>query len=549
MSLEDQNAVVNAPLADLSVVAGAGSGKTKTAIARVLAILKYIPTRQKVALLSFSNVAVNTFRRGLVVQNADVNRVTVLTFDSFFTHYVLIPYAAQVMGCTVPPFLVMGEEPFLAGFNILHGGRPHPIVNLKIRRNGLEFQAFLDNQQVPWATAQEAIERIGGVGAYTYDIARYWVHRTLMTLPFLVQLLVVRYPHVLIDEAQDIGSMDWALLQLLRANGMRVTLIGDPAQAIFGFNGGDGQYLQAFLQAAEVGHYSLRTNFRSVPHIVACANQLTGRNDVAAREALQTHCGAFLVPYDPAAPRAVLEHFYGVITPIGYTQDQTAVICRANSLVAQVRGGTINRGSGIVKTLVKAVDHRLANEYYLAYKECVAVIGTLLDPPFPRFKAFVEEASGDLGRRVQAKIWMFVCDHDNGLPHSNLNARTQWLPTLHENLRNLLTGLGTLGFTFADIGRRVTVRDLDDTPLVEPRHGVRVDTVHQVKGESIGAVLYIATEQHASALIAGAGTENGRIGYVALTRARDIFWLAVPQQSYQRLVHRAAVVGVMPMQL
>lgn len=60
----------------------------------------------------------------------------------------------------------------------------------------------------------------------------------------------------------------------------------------------------------------------------------------------------------------------------------------------------------------------------------------------------------------------------------------------------------------------------------EPR--VRVDTVHQVKGESLDAVLYLATKEHIVALLAGVDTEVGRIGYVAVTRARDLLWLAVP---------------------
>ncbi|EGH26214.1 DNA helicase [Pseudomonas amygdali pv. mori str. 301020] len=49
-----------------------------------------------------------------------------------------------------------------------------------------------------------------------------------------------------------------------------------------------------------------------------------------------------------------------------------------------------------------------------------------------------------------------------------------------------------------------------------------------MKGESIGAVLCVATKANISALLAGTGTEEGRIGYVALTRAKDLFWLAVP---------------------
>lgn len=547
MSIEDQNAVVGAPLVDMSVVAGAGSGKTKTAIGRVLATLERIPTHCKVALLSFSNVAVNTFRQGLGAQKADTGRVTVATFDSFFTQYVLLPYAASVMQSAEKPYLVLGEEPFLAAFSILHGGRTHPISDLKIHMGAQGPQALFGNQQIPWHIAEAAIVRLGRTGAYTYDTGRYWTYRTLLALPFLVQLLVCRYPQMLIDEAQDIGSMDWAVLGILRANGIQVAMIGDPAQAIFGFNGGDGAYLRSYIQMQEVQHFSLRTNFRSVPAIVACANSLTGRNDAAARMALPTHSGAFIVPYDPADPRQVLNHFQGVLHPLGYAADEIAVICRANALVAHVRGGTLNRGAGLVKKFVKAVDHRLANEYHLAYKECVGVIGALLDPLMPRFREFVDEPNTALSRAVKSRIWLFTCDHDNGLPHSQLNARSVWKPLLVRNLRILIGDLAALGFTFGDISQKITTRDLEDSPLVEPRHAVRVETVHQVKGESIGAVLYIASEQHAASLLGGAVTENGRIGYVALTRARDVFWLAVPANSYAQLLPRAAAVGIRPL--
>jgi hypothetical protein len=52
--------------------------------------------------------------------------------------------------------------------------------------------------------------------------------------------------------------------------------------------------------------------------------------------------------------------------------------------------------------------------------------------------------------------------------------------------------------------------------------------VHKVKGESLDAVLYVAKKPHVRALLDGTGTEDGRIGYVALTRARDLFVLAGP---------------------
>jgi hypothetical protein len=60
---------------------------------------------------------------------------------------------------------------------------------------------------------------------------------------------------------------------------------------------------------------------------------------------------------------------------------------------------------------------------------------------------------------------------------------------------------------------------------------LRASTVHGVKGDSLDAVLYITEKDHAEALAGGTSTEVGRIGYVALTRAKDIFWMAVPARA------------------
>jgi hypothetical protein len=197
--------------------------------------------------------------------------------------------------------------------------------------------------------------------------------------------------------------------------------------------------------------------------------------------------------------------------------------------------------------LVKAAEFRVANQYDRAFAECLVVIAALLDPAVPRFATLVKDTPDGLAQSIRTRIWRFTCDHQGGLPSSELIARDTWLPQLLGNMRTLLRDLEVHGLTFVDIGRRLTARDLDATALVTANPTWRVDTVHQVKGESIGAVLYIATERHAQALLGGIDTEDGRIGYVALTRARDLFWMAVPNESYQNLVHRAASVGMMPL--
>lgn len=49
-------------------------------------------------------------------------------------------------------------------------------------------------------------------------------------------------------------------------------------------------------------------------------------------------------------------------------------------------------------------------------------------------------------------------------------------------------------------------------------------------------MLYLAAKkEHASALLAGVDTEVGRIGYVAVTRARNLIWLGIPANSLEEL--------------
>lgn len=118
----EQLAIINAPLEPLAVVACPGSGKTVTAVRRVAEVrrrLEEAGSRGHVALLSFSNVAVDTFRdeyRALRGRDGDSDRVVIQTMDSFITSYILRPHGSRAMRCARAPYLVHGGEQFLAGY-------------------------------------------------------------------------------------------------------------------------------------------------------------------------------------------------------------------------------------------------------------------------------------------------------------------------------------------------------------------------------------------------------------------------------------------------
>jgi hypothetical protein len=78
---------------------------------------------------------------------------------------------------------------------------------------------------------------------------------------------------------------------------------------------------------------------------------------------------------------------------------------------------------------------------------------------------------------------------------------------------------------------------MGDGPLLqrdlvsEGNTAIRTQTVHKVKGEGIDAVLYIARKADLDNMLSGTGTEDGRIGYVAVTRARDLLVVGIPANT------------------
>jgi superfamily I DNA/RNA helicase len=147
---DEQRAVVDAPTGPLSVIACAGSGKTRTAVHRLVEMRRRLgEQRGRVALLSFSNVAVDTFRDNYrhlaktLPATAGRDRVDIDTLDAFITTHVLRPHAHRTMGAHQTAYLVSGSEPFLAGFTFMTPQRfPQSITTMRVGfRNG-DFHFF-----------------------------------------------------------------------------------------------------------------------------------------------------------------------------------------------------------------------------------------------------------------------------------------------------------------------------------------------------------------------------------------------------------------------
>lgn len=557
MNSPEQQAIISAPLTPMSVIACAGSGKTRTAVRRLAEIRRKLgDNRGRVALLSFSNVAVDTFTKGYheLMRHMSLGvgggRVEIDTLDGFITRNVLHPHAHRTMGAKQAAYLVTGGEAFLNGFSFWPGKFPVSITKMQvgIKGNALDFCYINKDQVAPLdpAGALKLVHLLGRAGAYTHNLGRYWCYRTLQDQPNILRALVRRYPHILIDEAQDIGTMHQAIIEQLIAAGAHVSLIGDPNQGIYEFAEADGKFLTEYGKRPSVSSYGLTRNYRSVPVILDLANRISARTDVADRGIPTTAHGTFIVPYKTTDREKLVESFQAAVIAAGLKVENSAVLCRGRDLANKLSGNAAPVGQGLVQRFALAALHRDKKQDYLgAFKLVAGCITSLLAaPPHSLVTQLTQSGRYPEARPLRRLVWSFTRDANLGLPSSMMLADSQWHPLLLARVKALLATIETEhGLKPGDnVGNKLAKKGLPNAPLMATNDlganqtvRLRIDTVHQVKGESLDAVLYMASKEHVSALLAGVDTEVGRIGYVAITRARDLVWLGVPANALKEL--------------
>lgn len=291
---------------------------------------------------------------------------------------------------------------------------------------------------------------------------------------------------------------------------------------------------------------ALTRNFRSVPSVVALANALASRVDTADRPKPEESNGAFFIGYKKADRDKLLVAFQAAVAAAGLCVDKSAVVCRASATAAALVGADASIGQGLVKQFARAAllrdQHR---DFSGAFKVVAGYIAGLLKKPGDGWLASVTQATRHPEMKpVRRIIWSFTRDPGTGLPASTLVADTQWQPQLLANIRALMArlqedhGLEPV----PNLGSRLAKTELTNAPLhagadlaTGPHANLRIHTVHKVKGETLDAVLYLAEKDHAETLLRGAETELGRIGYVAVTRARNLVWLGVPTTALDAL--------------
>ena len=82
-----------------------------------------------------------------------------------------------------------------------------------------------------------------------------------------------RFSHLFVDELQDLNPLQFQLLEAWRGGRDDLSAVGDPNQAIYGWNGADPRFIERFAEHYPGGSVvAVTTSYRSTPEILALAN-------------------------------------------------------------------------------------------------------------------------------------------------------------------------------------------------------------------------------------------------------------------------------------
>jgi DNA helicase-2/ATP-dependent DNA helicase PcrA len=288
---DQQLGAVTSPGGAALVIAGAGSGKTRTLTYRVAWLLEHGVKPWQILLLTFTNKAAREMTgRVAELLGPEADGIWGGTFHSIGNR--ILRRHAETIGFK-PGFSILDREDqsdllksvahdvgvprdkrfpkpdVLAELFSLSANTGDPLDVVVHDRFGY-FEGMADTI----ASVREAYERRKvSANAMDFDDLLIRTNQLLRGHPEVGDHYRGQFHHVLVDEYQDTNLVQAELVDLLGSQHGNIMVVGDDAQSIYSWRGANFENILKFPERyAGAQTYRIETNYRSVPGILEVAN-------------------------------------------------------------------------------------------------------------------------------------------------------------------------------------------------------------------------------------------------------------------------------------
>jgi DNA helicase-2/ATP-dependent DNA helicase PcrA len=274
------------------IVAGAGSGKTRTLVHRVAYLVGKGVAPENILLLTFTRKAAQEMlTRSELLVGSRAGRVAGGTFHSLAN--LILRKEAKHLGFS-SDFGILDQDDAESLINRIRDEIPYikndrsfpkkgAILGLisQSRNKEIPIGAVL-NKKNPWLSHYTPnLEAIAGKyetlkynnGVMDFDDLLIFLAKVMIENESVRQRIASNFEYILVDEYQDTNPVQARITYLLGKDHGNVTAVGDEAQSIYGFRGADFRNIMDFKKIFPNARIlKLEENYRSVSPILEIAN-------------------------------------------------------------------------------------------------------------------------------------------------------------------------------------------------------------------------------------------------------------------------------------
>lgn len=318
-----QYEVVTGATGPALVLAGAGSGKTRTLVYRVAYLLEQGVKPERILLLTFTNKAAHEMlsRVNELMHNTDLSGELRQAKGLYGgTFHSVAHRLLRTMGSAVglaKNFTILDREDskeLLKRIIKENAGAenkkrlPQPGIALEVIGYAVNAQCSMEEallkkypdgvdklhffQRV--AAQYEEKKKRGNLIDFD-DMLLYWLR--LLSLPRIKEKLCGLWDYILVDEYQDTNAVQDAIVRILASRHKNLLVVGDDAQSIYSFRAANIENILNFPKNfPDAKVFKLEENYRSTPEILNVANHVISQNEAQFKKKLFTGVENFLKP-------------------------------------------------------------------------------------------------------------------------------------------------------------------------------------------------------------------------------------------------------------
>lgn len=531
-----------------------GSGKTFVVAHKVVHDFKLWQNRNKgMAILSFTNVAKNEL-------NAKIQKISGLktlpyphfigTLDAFISQYIFMPFGQVTMNCSSRPSII--EDDFIERYSQIfwrkecynNGCNPKSFY---IDADKNVYDGKKDFKNCPFTGDKPCVNfkhSTYSKGYATYKEALIIAINILQKYPNILKLVVNRFPYFIVDEAQDTSEDQMTLLNLLFDNGVKdAMLIGDPDQSIYEWRDADPSVFLNMYNNKNWTSKELNENFRCSQHICNATKIFSSlsKTSIARGETKDSLIKPIIMKYNKDDKNSLINNFLDLCKEnnISISPERVAVLLRG-------RSGLVGKDYSKINDLWKNQITKLFAQatYYKGIQDVEKTVSLVEKNLYNMI--FNSQTNVIDYKEIQKK---YTIDEWNSLvfklsillPEATLSLKS-WKILMKSVVEKFTFDNNIVYKKEVDIKtksrvKNVNLKDFLDQPIeVFFADGYKNDylctTIHAVKGCTFDAVMLIINTNGklTSNMInqKEINTEEIRTFYVAATRAKKLFVLALP---------------------